>query len=81
MATVMEYAEDLAEAIVDSQEFQDLREKEENNYEVMQERTGNKTVPQIIINDQSLGGYDDLIALENEGQFNKLIGKEVKDLI
>ena len=29
MATVMEYAEDLAEAIVDSQEFQELKEKEE----------------------------------------------------
>jgi len=33
MATVMEYAEDLAEAIVDSQEFQDLREKEEKMVE------------------------------------------------
>ncbi|ODS50357.1 MAG: alkyl hydroperoxide reductase subunit F [Halanaerobium sp. 4-GBenrich] len=60
--------------------FEEIDIEEENNYEVMQERTGNKTVPQIIINDQSLGGYDDLIALENEGQFNKLIGKEVKDL-
>jgi len=29
MATVMEYAEDLANAIVDSQEFQELKEKEE----------------------------------------------------
>lgn len=29
MATVMEYAEDLAEAIVDSQEFQELKDKEE----------------------------------------------------
>jgi alkyl hydroperoxide reductase subunit F len=51
-----------------------------DNYEVMKERTGNKTVPQIIINDQSLGGYDDIIALENKGEFNQLIGKENKDL-
>ena len=29
MATVMEYAEELADAIVDSQEFQELKEKEE----------------------------------------------------
>ena len=33
MATVMEYAEDLAEAIVDSQEFQELKEKEETMVE------------------------------------------------
>ncbi|CCU79220.1 hypothetical protein HSACCH_01154 [Halanaerobium saccharolyticum subsp. saccharolyticum DSM 6643] len=33
MATVMEYAEDLAEAIVESQEFQELKEKEETMVE------------------------------------------------
>jgi alkyl hydroperoxide reductase subunit F len=60
--------------------FEEIDIEKENNYEVMQERTGNKTVPQIIINDQSLGGYDDIIALENKGEFNEIIGKEVKDL-
>ncbi|MFW5885430.1 MAG: FAD-dependent oxidoreductase [Halanaerobium sp.] len=60
--------------------FTEIDINEGDNYEVMQERTGNKTVPQIIINDQSLGGYDDLIALENKGEFNDLIGKETKDL-
>jgi len=33
MATVMEYAEDLAEAIVESQEFQELKDKEETMVE------------------------------------------------
>ncbi|MFN2339864.1 MAG: FAD-dependent oxidoreductase [Halanaerobium sp.] len=60
--------------------FKEIDINEGDNYEVMQERTGNKTVPQIIINDQSLGGYDDLIALENKGEFNQLIGRDVKDL-
>jgi alkyl hydroperoxide reductase subunit F len=60
--------------------FTEIDINEGNNYEVMQERTGNKTVPQIIINDQSLGGYDDIIALENKGEFNALIGKDTKDL-
>ncbi len=60
--------------------FTEIDINEGDNYEVMQERTGNKTVPQIIINDQSLGGYDDIIALENKGEFNDLIGKETKDL-
>ncbi|MGP3777413.1 FAD-dependent oxidoreductase [Halanaerobium saccharolyticum] len=60
--------------------FTEIDINEGNNYEVMQERTGNKTVPQIIINDQSLGGYDDIISLENKGEFNALIGKDTKDL-
>lgn len=60
--------------------FTEIDINEGDNYEVMQERTGNKTVPQIIINDQSLGGYDDIIALENTGEFNALIGKETTDL-
>lgn len=61
-------------------DFKEIDINEENNYEVMQERTGNKTVPQVIINDQSLGGYDDIIALENKGEFNEIIGRESTDL-
>lgn len=60
--------------------FEEIDINEGDNYEVMQERTGNKTVPQIIINDQSLGGYDEIINLEKSGKFNQLIGREVKDL-
>lgn len=60
--------------------FTEIDINEENNYEMMQKRTDNKTVPQIIINDQSLGGYDDIIELEKNGEFNQLIGREVKDL-
>jgi len=60
--------------------FKEIDINEGDNYELMQERTGNKTVPQIIINDQSLGGYDEIIALEKTGDFNQLIGREVKDL-
>lgn len=61
-------------------DFKEIDINDGDNYEVMKERTGNKTVPQIIINDQCLGGYDDLITLENKGEFNQLIGREVKDL-
>lgn len=60
--------------------FEEIDIEEGDSYEVMKQRTGNKTVPQIIINDQSLGGYDDLIDLENKGEFNPLIGREAKDL-
>jgi alkyl hydroperoxide reductase subunit F len=61
-------------------EFEEIDIEKGDNYEVMQKRTDRKKVPQIIINDQSLGGYDDIIALENTGEFNQLIGREVKDL-
>ena len=47
--------------------------KKENKMEEMQERTGNKTVPQIIINEKSIGGYDEMIALQKSGEFNELL--------
>ena len=59
--------------------FEEIDINEGDNYEEMQKRTGNKTVPQIILNDQSLGGYDDLIALEKKGEFNQLLGRDTKD--
>lgn len=40
-------------------------------YEALKKRTGLMTVPQIFINDQLVGGFTDLAALENE---NKLDG-------
>lgn len=60
-------------------EYQEIDINQADNYKVMQQRTGNKTVPQIIINGQSLGGYDDIIALEKKGEFNPLIGRESVD--
>lgn len=33
----------------------------------MMEKTGRRTVPQIYIGDQHLGGYDDLVALDRAG--------------
>lgn len=57
-------------------EFEEININEADNYEIMKKRTSNKTVPQIIINDKSLGGYDDIIELEKNGEFNQLIGRE-----
>ena len=36
-------------------------------------RCNRNTVPQIFINDQAIGGCDDLHALETTGQLDKLI--------
>lgn len=34
---------------------------------------GRKTVPQIFINDQHIGGYDDLYALDAQGKLDSLL--------
>lgn len=37
------------------------------------ERTGRKTVPQIFIEGQAVGGYDDLVALDISGELDRII--------
>lgn len=37
--------------------------------------TGGRTVPQILINDQPIGGCDELFALERSGKLDKLLYK------
>lgn len=39
----------------------------------MAERSGGHTVPQIFINQQPIGGCDDLYALEQQGQLEPLL--------
>lgn len=41
--------------------------------EEMMQRTGRRTVPQIYIGDTHVGGCDDLIALDREGQLQPLL--------
>jgi glutaredoxin 3 len=36
------------------------------------ERTGKRTVPQIFIRDESIGGYTDLKALKDSGKLDEL---------
>ena len=39
----------------------------------MQERTGRSSIPQIFINDQHVGGSDDLQALDADGRLDTLL--------
>jgi glutaredoxin 3 len=39
----------------------------------MQAKTGRSTIPQIFINDEHIGGSDDLYALEREGRLDPLL--------
>lgn len=41
--------------------------------DVMVQRSGRRTVPQIFINDKPIGGYDDLYALDKSGELAALL--------
>lgn len=40
----------------------------------MKQKSGGNTVPQIFINDEPLGGYDDIAALDKEGELDLKLG-------
>ena len=54
------------------QEINLSNEAPEVRVELMQ-RTNHRTVPQIFINDQFIGGFDQLYALEREGKLDTLL--------
>ena len=39
----------------------------------MQEKSGRQTVPQIFIGDTSVGGFEELLALDKSGELDKLL--------
>jgi glutaredoxin 3 len=41
--------------------------------EMMQRSNGGRTVPQIFINDQHIGGCDDLYTLDQQGKLDPLL--------
>ena len=41
--------------------------------QTMLDKSGRRTVPQIFINDQPVGGFDDLWALEQAGKLDDLL--------
>ncbi len=56
--------------------FEEIRiDLDDSKREEMLRLTNNRrTVPQIFINNTLIGGYDDLSALANSGELDKLIG-------
>lgn len=40
-------------------------------------RSGNQTIPQIFIGAQPIGGYDELYALEQNGELDQLLGVQI----
>lgn len=54
----------------------DLTHAEPEQIQAMRERSGRTSVPQIFINDQHIGGFDDLAALERAGKLDALLNDE-----
>jgi glutaredoxin 3 len=47
----------------------------EKRAEMLQRANGRTTVPQIFIDDRHIGGCDDLVALEHQGQLDPLLAQ------
>lgn len=48
-------------------------EKFSANRAEMEKKTGRTTIPQIFINDDHIGGYDDLVVLVKSGKFEEYL--------
>ena len=51
----------------------DITNDSKKQEEMLAKAEGRRTVPQIFINDKSIGGYDDLHALDTEGKLDSLL--------
>lgn len=51
----------------------DVTDSEDLRAEMTEKAAGRKTVPQIFINGQHVGGHDDLVALDREGGLDPLL--------
>jgi glutaredoxin 3 len=82
MAKVIMYTKEpcpycrLAKELLKSKQvaFTEIRlDQEADKLEEMMRLSNRRTVPQIFINDESIGGYDDLAALAKSGKLDTLL--------
>jgi glutaredoxin 3 len=52
----------------------DIAEKPERRAEMIERAGGRRTVPQIFINGEHIGGCDDLVALDRAGRLDPKLG-------
>jgi glutaredoxin 3 len=55
--------------------FEDIRVSDGDTRRELAQRTGKNTVPQIFINDEAIGGFDELYALEEDGHLDALLAR------
>ncbi len=85
MATIIVYSKPSCPYCVSAKEllnkkgvhFTEVRvDLDEKALQYMIEKTGRRTVPQIIINDEAIGGFDDLYALDQKGQLDSKLKEQ-----
>lgn len=54
----------------------DITHDTKGQEEMKQRKPGARTVPQIFINDEAIGGCDELYALEESGKLDQLLKEE-----
>lgn len=58
-------------------EFEDIDIRQQPGLrQEMEQLSGGQTVPQIFINDSPVGGYDDIAALDVNGELDKLLAEQ-----
>jgi len=56
-------------------DFEEIRVSSGNDlWQEMEEKSGRNTVPQIFINGESVGGYDDIALLNQKGELDAKLG-------
>ncbi len=54
--------------------YQEIRvDQDRQQRQIMMEKSGRTSVPQIFINEQHIGGFDDLNAMNRSGQLDQLL--------
>ena len=56
-----------------------LVSRDEKLRQEMEERSGRQTVPQIFIDDQHVGGFDELHAMDQDGRLDDMLGLAATD--
>ena len=57
--------------------YKEINIEEKNmSRENLREITGGHTVPQIVINEKTIGGFDKLLMLNQSGELDKMISNE-----
>lgn len=56
-----------------------LVSRDDDTRQEMERLSGRRTVPQIFINDQPIGGFDELYRLDKNGELDKLLGRLAND--
>lgn len=85
MAKVEVYTTDYCPYCVRAKQLLDMKDVDYTEVDVtnddqarmalVQKAEGRRTVPQIFINDKPIGGFDDMRALEETGDLDRLLGE------